>query len=155
LGESGAGKSSLTNLLCGREQLATGQVRRGGQGRHTTTHRELVIIPSGGVIIDTPGIRVVASFNDADGVNMAFDDVAELATQCRFSDCDHVNAPGCAIARALSDGTVDQQRVTSYLEELQAQARLQQRLTQRSRSATRKTSAQRLKEIDPTLGEVD
>jgi ribosome biogenesis GTPase / thiamine phosphate phosphatase len=151
LGESGAGKSTLTNELCGREQLATAAVRRGGQGRHTTTHRELVIIPSGGVIIDTPGIRVVASFGDGEGVDRAFDDVVALADHCRFSDCDHIDTPGCAIALALADGAIDQERVASYQRERREQARLDRRLAQRSRAEERKSAAQRKRSLDPTM----
>jgi ribosome biogenesis GTPase / thiamine phosphate phosphatase len=155
LGESGVGKSTLTNELCGREQLATAEVRPGGQGRHTTTHRELVIIPSGGVIIDTPGIRVVASFGDGDGVNLAFDDVVALVSQCRFTDCNHADTPGCAIAMAIAEGTITQERVESYERELRELARLERRLTQRSRAEERRLGAQHKKALDPTVRETN
>jgi ribosome biogenesis GTPase len=155
LGESGTGKSTLTNELCGREQLATAEVQRNGQGRHTTTHRELVIIPSGGVIIDTPGIRVVASFGDGEGVTRAFEDVVTLASQCRFADCSHLDTPGCAIELALAEGTIDQHRVESYNRERREQERLERRLAQRSRADERKLAAQRKKALDPTLRDRD
>lgn len=151
LGESGAGKSTLTNALCGREQLETADVRRGGQGRHTTTHRELVVIPSGGVIIDTPGIREVASFGDGDGIEMAFDDVVSLASQCRFSDCDHTDTPGCAIAAALEDGSLDPTRLESYQREDRQRAWLERRLEQRGRTEERKSAVQRKRALDPTV----
>ena len=155
LGESGAGKSTLTNALIGHDQLATNDVRDNRQGRHTTTHRELIIVPSGGVIIDTPGIREVASFGNGDGVAMAFQDVAALAETCRFSDCDHVDTPGCAITDAVAHNLIDPQRVDSYLRELRDQARLENRLLERHRTEERKSASQYKKSKEPTLNEND
>jgi ribosome biogenesis GTPase len=114
LGESGAGKSTLTNALCGREVLATGAVRRDGAGRHTTTHRELVLLPGGGSIIDTPGIREAAAWHDEAGIGRAFADVEVLASSCRFTDCQHVTEPGCAIREALDAGAVTSDRLAAY-----------------------------------------
>ena len=132
LGESGAGKSTLTNVLCGEELLATGEVASNGQGRHTTTHRELVVIPSGGVIIDTPGIREAASYGEGDGLALAFADVVLLAEHCRFRDCTHESTPGCAIDAALLAGSIEQSRVDAYLHEAREQVWLENRLSERS-----------------------
>lgn len=133
LGESGAGKSTLTNLLLGEVHLDTAAVRRDGQGRHTTTHRELVVLPGGGVLIDTPGIREVATMGEGDGVDRAFADLADLATTCRFSDCAHRTTPGCALTAAIEAGTVDADRVERYLAELGRQATFDRRVEERAR----------------------
>ena len=143
LGESGAGKSTLTNALCGREQLATAEVDDKGQGRHTTTHRELVVIPSGGVVIDTPGIRAVASFGDGAGIERSFADVVAVATRCRFSDCAHDDTPGCAVALALEDGELTQQRLDGYLKERSELDWLEKRMTDRQRSSEQGRGARR------------
>ncbi len=134
LGESGAGKSTLTNALAEAQHLATADVRRDGQGRHTTTHRELVVLPTGGVVIDTPGIRDAASFGEGAGLELTFADVVELALRCRFSDCAHGPTPGCAITPAIEDGTIDQARVEAYLHEVAEQAWLERRHDLRAQS---------------------
>ena len=114
VGESGAGKSTLTNLLVGAEVLAVGETRGDGQGRHTTTHRELVALPGGGAIIDTPGIREVVAALDADSIDAAFDDVIEAAAACRFNDCSHTGEPGCAVAEAVASGALPASRLEAY-----------------------------------------
>jgi ribosome biogenesis GTPase / thiamine phosphate phosphatase len=114
LGESGGGKSTLTNLLVGAEQLAVGETRADGTGRHTTSHRELVALPGGGAIIDTPGIREVVAASSRDQVDEGFSEIAELAARCRFSDCGHGAEPGCAVAAALADGTLATTRFSAY-----------------------------------------
>jgi ribosome biogenesis GTPase len=98
LGPSGSGKSTLVNRLLGREAQATGAVRSDGRGRHTTTARELFLVPSGGLLLDTPGLRVLQLWQD-DGIGSTFADIDELAARCRFSDCRHDSEPGCAVAR--------------------------------------------------------
>jgi ribosome biogenesis GTPase len=115
LGPSGAGKSTLANALLGGEVLATGAVRTTDQrGRHTTTSRQLVAIPGGGVLIDTPGIRSLGMWADGDGIQQTFPDITELAATCRFADCRHQQEPGCAVLAAAATGTLDADRFASY-----------------------------------------
>jgi ribosome biogenesis GTPase len=114
LGSSGVGKSTLVNTLAGEELLATREVREDDhRGRHTTSHRELLLLPGGGVILDTPGMRELQLW-DAD-LGQAFTDVEEIAAQCRFSDCAHGSEPGCAVRAALADGTLAHERWQSYV----------------------------------------
>jgi ribosome biogenesis GTPase len=113
LGVSGAGKSSLRNELAGT-QAATAPVGRTGKGRHTTTARELVVLPGGGLLLDTPGLRGVQLWAADEGLDVAFADLVELAGQCRFRDCAHAGEPGCAIAAAVAEGTVSARRVASH-----------------------------------------
>jgi ribosome biogenesis GTPase / thiamine phosphate phosphatase len=115
LGLSGAGKSTLVNLLAGAEILATGPVRKDGQGRHTTTHRELVLLPGGGLLIDTPGMRALAVVSAGDGVHHTFEDVEVLARDCGYSSCSHRGEVGCALAAAVSEGRLDRGRLESWL----------------------------------------
>jgi ribosome biogenesis GTPase / thiamine phosphate phosphatase len=114
LGSSGVGKSTPANRLLGEEQLATGDLRRDGRGRHTTTHRELVRLPGGALLLDTPGMRELQLWADESALNETFADVAELARQCRFTDCAHGSEPGCAVGAALADGTLPEVRWESY-----------------------------------------
>jgi ribosome biogenesis GTPase len=115
LGLSGAGKSTLVNLLAGAEILATGAVRRDGSGRHTTTHRELVLLPGGGLLIDTPGMRALSASGASDGVEQAFQDVELLARRCLYTNCSHAGESGCALAAAISDGRLERSRLQSWL----------------------------------------
>src|SRR5512139_47795 len=115
LGPSGAGKSSLTNLLLGRGAAPTGQVRPGDhRGRHVTSSRGLYAVPTGGVIIDTPGLRSLSLATDHGGVTAAFPDIEALATRCRFADCRHEHEPDCALLAAEHDGTLDGRRLANY-----------------------------------------
>jgi ribosome biogenesis GTPase / thiamine phosphate phosphatase len=113
LGMSGVGKSTLANRLHGSEILATDSLRADGRGRHTTTHRELVRLPGGGLLIDTPGVRSVGLWEEAE--EGAFDDIEALIEQCRFSDCAHETEPGCAVRAALEAGGLSRERWDSYL----------------------------------------
>jgi ribosome biogenesis GTPase / thiamine phosphate phosphatase len=115
IGPSGAGKSTLANRLLAEERLATGAVRDADwRGKHTTTWRELVVLPCGTLLIDTPGIRELSLWDATEGVAVAFDDVEEVAAGCRFSNCSHQNEPGCAINAALADGSLTQERIDSW-----------------------------------------
>ncbi|MFE4977091.1 ribosome small subunit-dependent GTPase A [Kitasatospora sp. NPDC056651] len=115
IGQSGVGKSTLTNALVGIDVMTVQEARSVDQkGRHTTTTRELIPLPGGGVLIDTPGLREVGLYG-GEGVDLAFADIAELAEECRFHDCGHHTEPGCAVQAALADGTLSQRRMDSYL----------------------------------------
>jgi ribosome biogenesis GTPase / thiamine phosphate phosphatase len=138
LGSSGVGKSSLINRLLGEEHFRIGDVRSDGRGRHTTTHRELVAVPGGGVIIDTPGLRELQLWETDDGLDQAFVDVSELVAQCRFSDCQHRTEPGCAIKAALADGSLSAERWESYQKLQRELARLESKMDPKLRSEQRK-----------------
>lgn len=114
IGESGAGKSTIVNALAGRDVLATQETRRDGSGRHTTTYRELVPLPSGGAAIDTPGVRMAHFSGDAAGLDGAYADIVELASACRFRDCAHDTEPGCAVRTAIDDGELLPERLAAY-----------------------------------------
>jgi ribosome biogenesis GTPase len=114
LGSSGVGKSTLANRLLGEELLATGDVRSDGRGRHTTTHRELVLLPGGALLLDTPGMRELQLWADESALDETFADVAALTEGCRFTDCAHGSEPGCAVRAALADGSLPQVRWESY-----------------------------------------
>jgi ribosome biogenesis GTPase len=139
LGSSGVGKSTLINGLAGAELQATAAIRESDdRGRHTTIRRELIVLPDGGVVIDTPGMRELQLWESDEGMDTAFADVAELITQCRFSDCSHEQEPGCAVRMALADGSLDRARWDSYTH-LQRELRaLEIKLDKRLKSEERK-----------------
>jgi ribosome biogenesis GTPase / thiamine phosphate phosphatase len=115
LGSSGVGKSTLINHLIGREQQKVKEVREhDGRGRHATTHRELILLPSGGLVLDTPGMRELQLWDNQDGLNQAFEDIEAIVNQCFFADCRHEDEPRCAIRDALAEGALDAQRYESY-----------------------------------------
>ncbi|HEX2045651.1 MAG TPA: ribosome small subunit-dependent GTPase A, partial [Gaiellaceae bacterium] len=114
LGSSGVGKSTLVNRLAGREVLATRELRADGRGRHTTTHRELVLLPGGGLLLDTPGMRELQLWAGEEALDGAFEDVTAFAGVCRFPDCAHDHEPGCAVKAALADGSLPAERWESY-----------------------------------------
>ncbi|HEV2903041.1 MAG TPA: ribosome small subunit-dependent GTPase A [Gaiellaceae bacterium] len=145
LGSSGVGKSTLINALLGDERILTGEVRADGRGRHTTTHRELLVLPEGGVLIDTPGLRELQLWETDGGLEKAFADVAELVNECRFSDCAHDTEPGCAVRAALADGTLPADRWESYLKLQRELAHLERKLDPRLQSEERKKWAARSK----------
>ena len=116
LGMSGVGKSSLLNTLMEREVMEVKEIRQDdSRGRHTTTHRQLFLLPGGAMVIDTPGMRELGLFDADEGIASAFPDVEALFEQCRFSDCKHQTEPGCAVKAALADGTLSQERWDSYM----------------------------------------
>ncbi|MDQ3874621.1 MAG: ribosome small subunit-dependent GTPase A [Actinomycetota bacterium] len=138
LGSSGVGKSTLVNRLAGRELLATAETSADGRGRHTTSHRELVLLPDGALLLDTPGMRELQLWVDADALDTTFAEITELAAGCRFNDCSHEHEPGCAVRAALADGTLSRERLRSY-RKLQRELRaLEVRKDARLRAEARK-----------------
>jgi ribosome biogenesis GTPase len=116
LGPSGAGKSTIVNELAGREILATGEVREDdARGRHTSVHRQMVVLDGGGVIIDTPGMRELQLWDVDEAIDDAFQDIAALGAKCRFRDCKHDQEPGCAVKGAVEAGELDAARYASYI----------------------------------------
>jgi ribosome biogenesis GTPase len=143
LGPSGAGKSTLVNALLGEERMATGDVRvSDSRGRHTTTTRQLVLVPSGGVLIDTPGLRSLGLLGD-EGIAAAFTDIEDLASSCRFNDCAHDGEPGCAVKDAVARGTLRADRLDAF-HKLQADAAFERRRTD---PAARRAQQQQSKTI--------
>ncbi|MBD3240803.1 MAG: ribosome small subunit-dependent GTPase A [Chitinivibrionales bacterium] len=139
LGSSGVGKSTIANRLLGEETLATGDTRaQDGRGRHTTTHRELLPLPGGGVVIDTPGLRELQAWYDNDSVSGAFADIAELAGYCRFGDCTHRSEPGCAVRGAVANGALDEHRLANYFRMQREERYLEVRRDDRQRHLERK-----------------
>lgn len=116
LGSSGVGKSTLVNRIYGKDILETGDIRSGDdKGKHTTTHRELITLPGGGILIDTPGMRELQLWDASEGLSTSFQDIEELAEMCFFQDCKHENEPKCAVKEALDEGTLPIERFQSYV----------------------------------------
>ena len=116
LGSSGVGKSTLVNRFAGRERMSTGPTRADDdEGRHTTSHRELILLPGGGIVIDTPGLRELQLADGAGGLESTFSDIDTLAGDCRFADCTHNGEPGCAVAAAIESGALAPERFQSWL----------------------------------------
>lgn len=115
IGSSGVGKSTLVNVLAGKEMMKTGEIReKDSKGRHTTTHRELLVLPSGVTLIDTPGMRELGMCDVEQGINDTFSDITRLFANCRFRDCKHQTEPKCAVKQALADGTLQEERWKLY-----------------------------------------
>ncbi|MFA5636312.1 MAG: ribosome small subunit-dependent GTPase A [Anaerovoracaceae bacterium] len=112
VGSSGVGKSTMINRLMGEEILATREIGGADKGRHTTTHRQLLLLPGGGIVIDTPGMRELQI--DSADLSRSFEDIEDLAAMCKFSDCSHTKEPGCAVQRAIANGELSQKRFESY-----------------------------------------
>jgi ribosome biogenesis GTPase len=146
LGSSGVGKSTLINRLLGIEHMSTAAVRDDdGRGRHTTTHREMVIIPSGALLIDNPGMREVGLYGIEEDLDAAFSDIDELSRGCRFSDCGHGSEPGCAVRRARENGTLAEERFQSWRKLQKELAFLLTRDDVRARAAQRQVLKSRAK----------
>lgn len=149
LGSSGVGKSTLVNALTGAERMAVADVRaQDSRGRHTTTHRELILLPGGGILIDTPGMRELQLWGDEDAVARSFPEIDKLAQDCRFRDCTHDNEPGCNVQRAVESGELDAHRFESFRKqqkELQYLARRQDHHLQQQEKAKWKAIHKSLK----------
>ena len=129
LGSSGVGKSTIVNRIVGDERQRTWEVRLSdSRGRHTTTHRELIPLPQGGALIDTPGMRELQLWAGTESIERTFEEIAEAAAGCRYRDCSHSGERGCAVAAALADGRIDTARWESY-RKLQGEVRRHERLT--------------------------
>lgn len=128
LGSSGVGKSTLVNTLAGSRVLKTGEIREGdGRGKHTTTHREILLLPGGGLILDTPGMRELAIWEADTGMEVVFADIEELAKRCRFRNCRHQSEPGCAVKEALENGNLAKEKWESWLKLKKEQEYLEKR----------------------------
>jgi len=153
LGSSGVGKSTLINRLMGSDVQATAGIREeDGRGRHTTTHRELLLLPEGGLLIDTPGMRELQLWEADSGLSSGFQDVEAAAAACRFHDCTHHREPGCAVQTALQDGSLDEARYQSYLKlqkELAYLARKEDTRLQLQEKAKWKQIHKQMKSVKP------
>ncbi|HHV64211.1 MAG TPA: ribosome small subunit-dependent GTPase A [Peptococcaceae bacterium] len=112
IGSSGVGKSTLINLLMGQNVLATGEIRKDDKGRHTTTHRQLLLLPGGGIVIDTPGMRELQL--ESGNLSKSFTDIEELALNCKYKDCSHTAEPGCAVKKAIEEGKLSPKRLENF-----------------------------------------
>lgn len=131
LGSSGVGKSSLINNLASEEIMKVNVLRKNiEKGQHTTTHKQMLILPNGGLIIDTPGIRELQLWSAQDGISQAFSDIEKFAKHCKYSDCTHTNEPECAVQKAIKDGVIDSSRLENYLKVQKEQGYLTSRQTQ-------------------------
>jgi ribosome biogenesis GTPase len=144
IGASGVGKSTLVNALLGADVQATAPIRAtDGKGRHTTTARELFVLPRGGVLVDTPGLRSLGMWRSDEGIAAAFSDIEELARSCRFSDCAHDHEPGCAVIEAVAAGRLDADRVRNHrdlqreLDRLDAEAEARGRVVKQQERVAR------------------
>ena len=146
IGKSGVGKSSLVNLLVGHEVQETAEVREGdGKGRHTTVSREMIPVPAGGFVVDMPGVRGLGLWDADAGIEAAFADVEQLAEQCRFRDCRHLDEPGCAVRAAVDSGELSEARFASYqgLRQETAQVKERREEARRLRGEKASTSGKR------------
>jgi ribosome biogenesis GTPase len=138
LGSSGVGKSTIINCLLGETRQKTFEVSDfKSRGRHTTTAREMIFLPSGGIVIDTPGMRELQLWMDDEDLSSAFDDIAALAEKCRFRDCRHQGEPGCAVVRAVDEGQLDRGRLQNYFKLQKELAHLERRRNIRAQQLER------------------
>ena len=115
LGSSGVGKSTLLNRLAGKEMMATSAISKSiDRGKHVTTHRELIVLKSGGILIDNPGLREIGITNISTGLETTFDEIVEFSQNCKFNDCTHINEKGCAVIEALENGEIDTDSYANY-----------------------------------------
>ncbi|MBT2708981.1 ribosome small subunit-dependent GTPase A [Bacillus sp. ISL-47] len=139
LGSSGVGKSTLTNYLLGQEKQKVQDIRESDdKGKHTTTHRELILLPEGSVLIDTPGMRELQLWESESGLSESFTDIESAAKNCKFRDCTHENEPGCAVILQVEEGTLSRGRLNSYKKLLKELAYLDRKQDKRAQSEERK-----------------
>ncbi|MBD3167374.1 ribosome small subunit-dependent GTPase A [bacterium] len=139
IGPSGVGKSTLINALTGEAQMDTGEVRAADKkGRHTTAHRQLILLPDRGLVIDTPGLREL-QLTESEGIASVFPEIESLAEQCRFRDCRHQSEPGCAVKQAVKEGSVDRERYEHYLKLQHDAASFELRQNERLRRQTERS----------------
>ena len=159
VGSSGVGKSTLTNSLLGRQVFKVRAVREDdSRGRHTTTHRELVLLAGGGLIVDTPGMRELQFWADEEDLGEGFGDVEALAAQCRFGDCLHQREPGCAVRAAVNRGALEAGRLESYHKlkrELEKLSRRQEQKARLAERATRKSGGRKRERRELLLDEYE
>jgi len=147
LGSSGVGKSTLINRLAGQELLATAETSDDGRGRHTTTNRELVPLPGGALLLDTPGMRELALWADETVLDSTFSEIVEIAGGCRFADCTHLHEPDCAVRAAIADGSLEAERFDSYVKLGRELRALELKKDARLRSEARKEWRRRHREM--------
>jgi ribosome biogenesis GTPase len=156
IGSSGVGKSSIINRLAGKELLKTAEVREAdSKGRHTTSHRELFVLASGGIVIDTPGMRELGLWDAGRGIERAFADIELLASRCAFSDCTHRTEPGCAVRAAVGSGALDPGRYESFLKLYREQEHLDaktDRFKQQEKKAQDKALSKAVKSVSKWKG---
>jgi len=139
LGSSGVGKSTLTNYLCGYEKQEVQEIRdTDAKGRHTTTNREMVLLPNNAILIDTPGMRELQLWNSEEGISNSFSEIEELAASCKFRDCQHEKEMGCAVKLAIEQGELEEERLQSYKKLLRELAFLERRQDKKAKSDEKK-----------------
>ena len=148
LGSSGVGKTTLINTLLGTDELKVADISNfKDKGRHTTTYRSLIVLPGGAVLVDNPGLRAIQLWDGEAGIKKTFQDIEEIGRTCRFSDCQHINEPGCAVQEALAAEEISAERYDSYV-------KLQKELAHRARKenwATRQNTKKRWKTITKSM----
>lgn len=134
LGSSGVGKSSLINNIIGGDYLKTGEIgQQTNRGKHVTSHRELIVLEDGGIIIDTPGMREIGLTDLSDGLSLTFDQITELSKQCKFNDCTHQHEVGCAVLEALEEGHIELEMYNNYLKLIREQTHYEESVAEKRR----------------------
>lgn len=147
IGSSGVGKSTLINLLIGEEKQDVKSIREDDhKGKHTTTHRELILIKDKGIVIDTPGMREIQLLDDMDGINDSFKEIIDLGGRCKFSNCKHENEPGCAVKNAIETGEISNDRYLSYKKLMREAQFMERKLNSKARNEFKNQIAKRTKE---------